>query len=134
MSAIYNNDDVGKLLLRLMVGIFMLFHGVAKLTNLGSLQFIKGQLASFGWPELIAYGVYIGEIVAPLMIIFGMYSRFGSFIVVVNMVIAIVLVHSHELFSLTNHGGWALELQGFYLFGALVILILGSGKYAFKSD
>ncbi len=134
MSALYKNDDIGKLILRLMVGGFMLFHGVAKLIDLGSLAFIKGQLASFGWPELIAYGVYIGEIVAPLMIIFGLYARFGGFLIVVNMIIAIILVHAHELFSLTNHGGWALELQGFYLFGALAILLLGSGKYAFRPD
>ena len=134
MGAFYKNDDVGKLVIRLMVGIFMLFHGVAKLTNLGSLGFIKGQLDGFSLPELIAYGVYVGEIAAPLMIIFGMYSRFGGFLIVVNMLFAIGLVHMHELFTLTNHGGWAMELQGFYLLGGLAILLLGSGKYAFRPD
>ena len=134
MGAFYENDDVGKLVIRLTVGVLMLFHGVAKLIDLSSLQFIKGQLGSFSLPELIAYGVYIGEIAAPFMIIFGMYSRFGGLLIVVNMLFAIVLVHGHELFALTNHGGWALELQGFYLLGGLAILLLGSGKYAFRPD
>ena len=51
-----------------------------------------------------------------------------------NMVFAIVLVHTGELFMLTQHGGWALELQGLYLFGALAILFLGSGSMALKRD
>lgn len=134
MSAFYKNDDIGKLILRLMVGAFMLFHGAAKLINLDTLNYIKRQLTGIGLPELLAYGVYVGEIAAPLMIMFGMYARFGGFIVVINMIFAIVLVHIHELFALTQHGGWALELQGFYLLGGLVILMLGSGKYAFKPD
>jgi len=134
MGNVIQDNDFGKLVLRLTVGILMLFHGVAKVSNLGSLEFIKGQVVNLGWPEILAYGVYVGEILAPLMIIVGIYARFGGLIIVVNMFFAIVLVHADELFSLGEHGGWALELQGFYLFCGLVVLCLGSGRFAVKPD
>ena len=51
-----------------------------------------------------------------------------------NMLFAILLVHTGDILALTEHGGWRLELQGFYLFGALAIVFLGSGKYAIKPD
>ena len=128
------NDAAGKLILRLTVGILMLFHGVAKVLHPGSLDFIGGALAGAGLPEALAYGVYVGEIIAPLMIILGIQARMGGLIIVINMVFAILLVHTGDLFSLTEHGGWRLELQGFYLFGGLAILLLGSGRLALRPD
>lgn len=110
----------------------MLFHGVSKIINFGTLEFIKGRLADFGLPTVITYGVYLGEVLAPIMIIVGIYTRFGALIVVINMIFAIVLVHTDDLFSLTQHGGWMLELQAFYLLGGLAILFLGSGRFAVK--
>ena len=131
---LFKNDDLGKLILRLVVGVLMLFHGVAKLLNPGSLKYIGSQLAGIGLPQFIAYGVFLGEVVAPLRVILGVYTRIGGLLMAGNMVFAIVLVHTGELFMLTQHGGWALELQGLYLFGALAILFLGSGSMALKRD
>ena len=128
------SDSVGKLVLRLTVGILMLFHGVAKVLHPGTLDFIGGALTGAGLPEVLAYGVYLGEIIAPLMIILGFQARIGGLILVINMIFAIVLMHSGDLFSLTEHGGWRLELQGFYLFGGLAIMFLGSGRMAVKPD
>jgi len=129
-----NNDAMGKLILRFSVAGMMLFHGVAKIMHPGSLEFIGSSLSSMGMPSVIAYGVFVGEIVAPLMIIFGLYTRVGGLIIVVNMIFAILLAHSGDIFSLTKHGGWAIELQAFYLLGGLAIAMLGSGKFAIKSD
>jgi putative oxidoreductase len=33
-----------------------------------------------------------------------------------------------DLFALTKQGGWALELQGLYLFGALSVALMGAGR------
>jgi putative oxidoreductase len=46
------------------------------------------------------------------------------------MVVAIGLVHMHELFALGKQGGWALELQGLYLFGAVAVALLGAGRFS----
>lgn len=132
--SLIQNDTLGKLTLRLTLGILMLFHGVAKILNPGSLKFIGKQLSTISLPEMLAYGVYLGEIIAPLMIILGIFSRIGGLLIAGTMVFAIVLVHSNELFSLTEHGGLALELQLFYLLMGLAVFLLGSGRIAVKPD
>ena len=128
------SPDVGRLILRFSVGGLILFHGVAKIIHPGSLDFIGGMLSANGLPVFLAYGVYIGEVFAPLMVIVGYQSRVGGLLIVINMVLAIFLAHSGDFFSLTEHGGWAVELQMFYLLSALSVVFLGSGKLAFKQD
>ncbi len=120
-------DDLGKLILRLMLGIFMLFHGYAKIVK--GVSGIEASLIGAGWPAWVAYGVYIGEVIAPLLVILGFYARLGGLIIVVNMIFAIVLSHSQQLTDLGRSGGWALELQGFFLFTGLVVALIGAGRY-----
>ena len=119
------NTDLGKLIVRLTLGGLLLFHGIAKLLN--GIGFIEAQLASHNLPAVLAYGVYIGEV------ILGYQTRIGALIIVFNMLVAIVLVHSHQLLSLAGNGGWALELQGFFLFTALAVVFMGPGKYKLKN-
>ncbi|MDX1456481.1 MAG: DoxX family protein [Marinobacter sp.] len=126
-----DNADLGKLIVRLTLGGLLLFHGVAKLIH--GIGFIEGQLASHGIPAFFAFGVYIGEVIAPLMVMLGYQTRIGAVIIVFNMLVAIALVHSHELLALGGSGGWALELQGFFLFTALALIFLGPGKYKLKN-
>lgn len=128
------NADVGLLIVRLSVGGLMLFHGVAKIMHPGSLDFIGGMLGGYGLPAILAYGVYIGEIVAPLMVIVGYKARIGGLLIAINMVVALLLAHSGDFFSLTEHGGWMIELQMFYLLSAMAIVFLGSGSQAIKPD
>ncbi len=128
------NADTGRLILRLSVGLLMLFHGIAKILNPGALDFIGGMLTDFGLPAVLAYGVYIGEVVAPLMVIVGWKTRIGGVVMAVNMLFAILLAHSGDFFSLSEHGGWMIELQMFYLMSALAVMFLGSGRLAIKPD
>ncbi|EPC01967.1 GntR family transcriptional regulator [Litchfieldella anticariensis FP35 = DSM 16096] len=129
-----HNDALGKLILRLAVGGLILLHGIAKLLNPDALNWIGNLLAGYGLPSFLAYGVLIGEVLAPLMAIVGWQARLGGLLMAINMVVAIILVHTHELFALTDSGGWALELQGMYLFGAVAIVFLGSGRMAYRPD
>jgi len=124
----------GKLLLRLTVGGLMLFHGVHKILYPEALDFISNSLQAAGLPIFLAYGVFIGEVLAPLMIILGILSRLGGLLIVVNMIFAIALAHGADLLSLTQHGGWRLELQAFYLLGGLAIFSMGSGRFALRRD
>jgi putative oxidoreductase len=134
MNSLVSNEAAGKLLLRLTVGVLMLFHGFAKILNPDAVGHISGMLGNYSLPPVIAYGVYIGEVMAPLMIIFGIFTRISALILGINMLFAVLLVHTGDFFTLTKHGGWRLELQAFYLFGALAVVFLGSGKYAVKPD
>jgi len=134
MMALLKQDDLAKLLLRVGLGGMMLLHGIAKIGATGSMLFIKGALMAKGLPEILYYGVFIGEIIAPVLLIVGFQSRIAGLVIAVNMVFAVYLVHMGELFALTSHGGWKLELQAFYLLGGLCVAFLGSGKFAFKPD
>jgi putative oxidoreductase len=129
------SDALGKLALRLTLGILILFHGISKVMNpTGAIGYVSGQLAAAGLPTFLAYGVFVGEVLAPIMIILGIYSRIGGLIVVIHMIFAVALVHGAQLFSLGKTGGWALELQAFYLLTGLALFFLGSGKIAVKPD
>ena len=119
-------DDIGKLLLRLALGVFMLFHGYAKIVK--GVSGIEASLLAAGLPAWVAYGVYIGEVVAPVLVILGFYARVGGVLILVNMIFAISLSHASQLFDLGRSGGWALELQGFFLLTGLVVALIGPGR------
>jgi putative oxidoreductase len=123
-----NTDDIGKLVLRAVLAIILLFHGVSKL--IGGIGFIADMLAKAGAPAALGYLVYVGEVVAPLMILAGIFTRPAALVVVVNMIVAILLVHTKQFFSLNETGGWALELQGMLLAAALAVALLGAGRYS----
>ncbi|SFU68199.1 DoxX family protein [Halomonas korlensis] len=129
-----HNDALGKLILRLAVAGLLLPHGLTKLLNPGSLTWIGDTLAGQGLPTFLTYGVLVGELVAPAMALIGWQTRVAGALMAGNMVVAIYLVHGHELLALGTGGGWALELQGMFLFGALAIMFLGSGRMAYLPD
>lgn len=120
--------DVGLLLLRISVAGLMLFHGVAKLS--GGIGGITGMLADAGLPTVFAYGVYVGELVAPILIIVGLFARLSAIVLAFNMVVAIALAHSGDFFTLNEFGGWKVELPMLYLLGSVCIALLGPGRYA----
>ena len=122
------SDDTGKLVLRLALGILILLHGIAKLRF--GVDFITGLLTAHGLPSALAYGVYVGEIVAPLLLIVGLYTRPAAWVIFINMLFVFGLVHMKDLTALGKQGGWALELQGMFLFAALAVALLGAGRFS----
>jgi cytochrome bd-type quinol oxidase subunit 2 len=74
--------------------------------------------------------IFRGEVLAPVLVIIGFYSRVGAALIVVNMLFALGLAHRHEFLALTKHGSWALELQGFFLLTALALAFMGPGRYS----
>ncbi len=122
------STDLGKLVLRVVLGVLILFHGVSKLIH--GPGFVVDMLAHAGLPTVIAYGVYVGEVVAPILLLLGIWTRVGALIIVINMMVALALVHLGQLTSLADTGGWALELQGMYLGAALAIALLGAGRFS----
>ncbi len=126
-------DDWGKLILRLAVGGLMLFHGVAKVQHgIDGPGSITEMVVAQGLPAELAWGVYVGEIVAPLLIVVGFLTRSAGLVLAFNMGVAVYLAHRADLFTVTEHGAWALELQGFYFFGALAVACLGAGKLSLR--
>ena len=120
------SDDFGKLILRFALGIMILLHGIAKIK--GGVGFIMPMLAAHGIPGEAAYLAYVGEVLAPLLIIFGLFTRVGGWLIVINMLVALWLAHTAQLLQLNSGGGWALELQGMFLFTALALAFMHPGR------
>lgn len=121
-------DDLGKLLLRLAVGGLMLFHGLHKL--LGGVGFISHLLVEKGLPGFIAYGVLIGEVVAPILIIIGLFTRPAALVLAFTMIVAWLMVGMGETGSLDKTGAWAIESLVYFFTGALAIACLGAGRFS----
>lgn len=122
-----NYDDAGKLVLRATLAVLILFHGVAKL--IGGVGFITGLVAKAGLPPALGYLVLVGEVVAPLMVLLGLWARAGALIIAFNMVVALLLVHTGDFFRINETGGWAIELQILLLGSAVAVALLGAGRY-----
>ncbi|MES2319889.1 MAG: DoxX family protein [Pseudomonadota bacterium] len=128
----FNTDATGKLVLRVALAAIILFHGVAKLN--GGIGFIGDMLAKAGLPAFLGYLVYVGEVIAPLLILAGIFTRPAALVVAINMLVAVVLVHTGEFFTINQTGGWALELQGMYFFAAVAVALLGAGRYSLGGE
>jgi putative oxidoreductase len=123
------NESTGKLILRVTLGVLILLHGISKL--MGDIDWLDGALADAGLPVFFKYGVYVGEVLAPLAVIAGFYARIGAWLIAVNMLFAFGLAHGAELFAVDpQSGALALELQYMYFFSAIALALVGPGRYA----
>jgi putative oxidoreductase len=118
--------DWGKLVLRASLGSLILLHGIAKVIS-GPASIVNLMVKS-EFPPVLGYLVYLGEVAAPVLVIVGLWTRPAALVVALNMLAAILLVHAGEILSLKKSGGWAIELQGIFLFAALAVALLGAGR------
>lgn len=123
---ISKNTDFGLLLLRVSTGGLMLFHGVSKLIH--GISFLVDNMGAFG------YAVYIGEVLAPIAILIGFRTRIAAVLLAITCVVAVATAHAQEIFTISEHGGYALELLALYFFGALALFFTGAGKYAVSKN
>ena len=128
MSSEVSNSDWGKLVLRLSIGGMMLCHGIGKI--IGGVDPVVNMVKGVGLPGFIAYGVYVGEVVAPVLLIIGYFTRPAALVLAFTMVTAILLAHSGDIFKLSDHGGWGIETPALFLFGGVAIACLGGGRLA----
>ncbi len=126
----FQQPDIAKLLLRVTLGVLILFHGVHKLIH--GISGVKAMVMAHGLPSFMAYGVYAGELIAPIFIILGLYARIGASVLFLNMLSAIYLGYGF-IFTVSKYGGLSWETPLLYLMMSLLVVLLGSGKYAVNS-
>jgi len=123
------SDDVGKLILRLAVAGLMLFHGISKVIH--GIGWMPLMLNQNGLPGFIGYGVYVAELLAPLLLIAGWQTRLASLVIAFDMIMAVGLAHRDAIFTVrAGGGGWSIELEAFYFLAALTLFFVGAGKYS----
>lgn len=121
-------DDLGKFVLRVSTGTMLLLHGIGKLVH--GVAPIERLVVASGMPAFVAWGVFIGELLAPAMMILGLYTRLGGLLSATSMMFAIMLAHKSQIFQLNSMWAWRIELQGLFLFGCLAVALLGAGRYS----
>lgn len=123
--------DIGLLLLRTSIASTMLVYGITKLIN--GVSFISGLLSDYGLPSFFSYGVYIGEILAPLLIIIGYRTKLAGLIFAINCLVAILMVQLPNFFTLNEFGGWYVGPIVIYFVFGLAMFYTGAGKIALSS-
>lgn len=121
------NQDLGKLILRLCVGGLMLFHGIHKILN--GVGGVEGLITNQGLPGFLAYGVYITEVLAPIMILIGYQVRIAAIIEALGMVVAIYSVQGFDIFALNDQGVGVIESQLLFMLPCIALALIGGGKY-----
>ncbi|KHN54740.1 DoxX family protein [Pectobacterium fontis] len=132
INRVLDKPDFGKLFLRVSFSVLMLFHGWHKVH--GGIGAIEGMLASAGLPAFVGYGVYVGEVITPILMILGIFTRPSALIFSFTMVVATLLVHPDGFFMLEKTGAWGVEGTAVYFFAGIAIALLGSGKYSVMSN
>lgn len=127
------STNLGLLTLRISTGGLMLFHGVAKLIH--GHDTIKGMLSEKGLPQFLWLGVPLAEIIAPLFLILGIFTRISGVLLVFVMIFSLYLAFGLGAFGLGKYGGLNGELNLLFLFGGLTLFFTGGGNYSlYKSD
>ena len=122
------HPDTGLLVLRLGLGALVLFHGIYKATH--GVAWIAGPLGKHGLPAWLMYGVYIAEIIAPVMLIFGLWTRVAGSIIAFDMAMAIWLARWADIGKVNPMGGaWAIEVEALFFTMALALALAGGGRY-----
>lgn len=113
--------DTGLLLFRVVVGGFMLTHGLGKLSMLTGpdpIQFAD----PFGMGQTTSLALTVfAEVVCSFLIILGLATRLAVIPLAITMAVAFFYIHMNDEFG-------SKELSGLYLMLYVFLIIAGSGK------
>jgi putative oxidoreductase len=124
--------DLGLLCLRITVGGLMLFHGIHKL--LYGHHLITQLLQSHGLPTFLKYGVPLGEVVAPLLLIAGVWVRQAATLIIITMLASLYLFLGKDAFTLDQYGALKSQLNLFFIGSSLALWGLGAGWYRVRLE
>lgn len=118
-----NSNDLGKLILRIGFGGFMLTHGIPKMMKLfagGEIQFADP--IGLGPTASLVLTVF-AEVVCAAMILIGFKTKWATYPLIITMIVAAFVVHASDPFGKK-------EFALLYAVGYLAIGLLGAGKYS----
>lgn len=126
--SVATHPDTGLLVLRLGLGALLLLHGIYKVTH--GVAWIAGPLGHAGLPTYLRYGTYVAEVLAPVLLIFGLFTRTAALVIAFDMVMAIYLARRGDIGKLSPmSGGWAIEIEAMFLIAALTLAFAGGGRF-----
>ncbi|WP_213991371.1 DoxX family protein [Sodalis sp. dw_96] len=127
-----DHPDLGKFILRLAFGGMMLPHGIHKIFH--GIDNIIAMVIHHGLPAYVGYGVYIGEVLMPILLILGILVRPAALIFAFTMIFAWLITDPGLVFTIDKVGGWGVEIMAVYFFAGLAIALLGCGRISIMKN
>ncbi|HEV2852386.1 MAG TPA: DoxX family protein [Thermoanaerobaculia bacterium] len=130
------DDDVGRLIVRLALGIVMFPHGAQKLLGWfggGGFAGTMQGMTSMGLPAVIVFLVILFEFFGSLSLLSGFLGRVGAFGILCVMLGALFTVHLSNGFFMNwmgNQKGEGFEYHLLAIGMALAVIVKGSGAFS----
>ncbi len=122
-----NNSDLPLTILRIWLGIAFIMHGLPGIFSEDYMAGHFGMMEVYNIPAplLMAYLSKGGELLAGLLLLLGIFTRFGALIVIINMTVATFLAMRGDIF-----GDFQTQMSFTYLIIGVAILLGGITKYS----
>ena len=123
-----NLQPWGAVLLRLVLGVAMVYNGYSKVlpatglhgSPLAAMEHFSRFVASLGLPPWLGYVSALTEFLGGILLLLGLFTRFSAFMVAINMTVALVTVNLHKGYASSEY---TLALIAM----ALMLLFYGAG-------
>ena len=125
-TAFWTDSDNGIVVLRLALGITFFLHGWHKVTH--GIDNQIGILVANGIPGFFMYFGYVSEVLAPILIVLGLFTRLSALTVILTMLVVFYVLPG-PFFALTSFGSWNKELQLLFLAIGVALFFMGTGRY-----
>jgi len=126
----WTNSDIGLLIVRIALGGIIFFHGLHKITHGIADQFQI--LAHNGIPGVFIYFVYVSEVLAPVLIVLGIFTRLSSLSIFVTMIVIFYALPFP--IGMDEHGAMNIESQLYFLLLSVALFFTGPGRYTLKKN
>jgi uncharacterized membrane protein YphA (DoxX/SURF4 family) len=118
------NKDLGKLILRVGLGIIFIYHGYDKFQHMDG---VIGFFGMLGLPAFVAYAVSAIEFAGGIALVLGVFTGISSALLAIIMLVAIFLAK----WSMVGQMGFkAVELEFVLFIVAVAVSMIGAGKYS----
>jgi len=128
---IQTNDDVALLVLRILLGVVFIPHGMQKILGFsGTMQMFTTNLHI---PWIFAFLAIMAEFLGSWGLITGLFTRVAAFGIAVNMLVAVYMLHWQNGFFMNwfgNQKGEGYEYHILVVAIALALMIKGGGKWS----
>jgi putative oxidoreductase len=116
------NADFGILLLRLIFGGLMFYHGYSKVMAYNQILPMFGDLVGIGSKNSF-HLVIFAEFICGALVVLGLFTRLAVIPILIAMAVAFFVAHGKDPFQVK-------ELAFFFLTLSIPVFILGSGRYS----
>ena len=123
----WTDSDIGLLILRITLGVTVFLHGWSKVQH--GIEEQMQLLENIGLPGFFMYFGYISQVLAPALIILGIFTRLSALAIIMTLVVVLFAI-PFPVMALGEHGEWVIEIQLFFLVVPVALLFTGPGRFS----